>query len=326
MIKEVRISYSPSQCILISRRRNRIKKTFIFLLELAFRFRFMRSAWLKITKVVLLHTNVDAFWNSEMDFLNFLAKNRVHFSNSRDSTDVDVTFVQLELNPKYDSVLIDVFDEALHHMKEINKEIHGPCVATLLYPNATKIKNPTDLNSFKEIPEMRVANNHYLFLTSIAAAVGARRIVEVGTASGTSLCAFLSASAVEFVDTFDIVPMDQNRNWVSPTSYATIQRFLETNSNRWTQHIANLTSDEIWDQYSRKFAAADLIFIDSSHSGQLETLIGKRMKGILRTNAIVIWDDIRVSSLVSFWQNLEMAKLDVGGFAHYSGTGISRFP
>ena len=30
--------------------------------------------------------------------------------------------------------------------------------------------------------------------------------------------------------------------------------------------------------------------------------------------------------MVRFWQDLKMSKIDAGGFAHFSGTGVSKFP
>jgi hypothetical protein len=45
----------------------------------------------------------------------------------------------------------------------------------------------------------------------------------------------------------------------------------------------------------------------------------------VKPGAIFVLDDVRVSSMVRFWQDLKMSKVDVGGFAHFSGTGVSKF-
>jgi hypothetical protein len=66
--------------------------------------------------------------------------------------------------------------------------------------------------------------------------------------------------------------------------------------------------------------------VDADHSSKLERLLVQRLEGLVKPNVIFVWDDIRVSSMVRFWQDLKMIKIDAGGFAHFTGTGISKFP
>jgi predicted O-methyltransferase YrrM len=81
----------------------------------------------------------------------------------------------------------------------------------------------------------------------------------------------------------------------------------------------------VWNIHLHKFLEADLIFVDADHSSKLERLLVQRLEGYVKPGAIFVLDDVRVSSMVRFWQDLKMSKVDVGGFAHFSGTGVSKF-
>jgi len=72
------------------------------------------------------------------------------------------------------------------------------------------------------------------------------------------------------------------------------------------------------------FAKADIIFIDRHQNGSLESLLAKRFETLLKPGAVIIWDDILLSTMVDFWKGINIHKLDFRSLGHNSGTGVSR--
>lgn len=255
-----------------------------------------------------------------MSLLDFIEDNRIHFTSTKQSKDVDITVIQHGLNSELDRGLLRIVTETLQELEKMLEELQSSG------RSASVGKNNINLQPFKEIQELAAMNNHYMFLASLTRVLKAKRIVEIGTASGSSLTAFLSVSDVQHVDTFDVYPLASNGNWVSTSSFSSINKYLLENQRRWRQHVTDLSDEKSWTEHLDKFAQADLIFIDAHHDSKLEKLLASRMEGLVNPSTIIVWDDVRLSSMVKFWRELAMIKIDVGGLAHYSGTGISRFP
>lgn len=293
----------------------------IQIVALAFKSAKIRTIWLKLTKVVLLHTDSKGFQKAELSFLHLLEANRIHIAAKGSPRDSDITFIDHGLNTVLDRNLLRIVVNALKELEVILEVIQG---------STGNSKRPTvndiDTLPFEEIRELAASDNHYMFLASLTHVLKAERIVEIGTASGSSLAAFLSVPTVKNIHTFDILPLAENGNWVSKSSFLSINEYLAENLGRWNQHVTDLTDEEAWQIHSDKFLEADLIFVDADHSSKLERLLVQRLEGLVKPTAIFVWDDVRVSSMVRFWQDLKMSKIDAGGFAHFSGTGISRFP
>jgi predicted O-methyltransferase YrrM len=287
----------------------------------AFRSQKVRMIWLKFTKVILLHTNSKGFQKAELSFLHLLETNRIHIAAKGLPRDSDITFIDHGTNAVLDRNLLRIVVDALNELEIILGVLQSS-------RENSREQTDTDIDTqpFKKIQELAASNNHYMFLASLTHVLKAERIVEIGTASGSSLIAFLTVPTVKSVHTFDILPLAKNGSWVSKSSFISINEYLIENEDRWTQHITDLTNEEVWQIYLDKFLDADLIFVDADHSSKLERLLVQRLEGLVKPNVIFIWDDVRVSSMVRFWQDLKMIKIDAGGFAHFSGTGISKFP
>ena len=298
-----------------------LRNLFIQIVALAFRSEKLRTVWLKLTKVILLHTETKGFQKAEISFLHLLEANRIHIAAKGALRDSDITFIDHGLNAVLDRNLLRIVVNALQELEIVLAKIQ------ISEKNSTE---PTDKDidtlPFKEITELAASDNHYMFLASLAHVLKAERIVEIGTASGSSLTAFLSVPTVKCIDTFDILPLADNGNWVSKSSFLSINEYLAKNKGRWSQCVTDLANEEAWKIHLDKFLEADLIFVDADHSSKLERLLVQRLEGLVRPNVIFVWDDVRVSSMVRFWQDLKMSKIDAGGFAHFSGTGVSKFP
>lgn len=224
------------------------------------------------------------------------------------------------MNTALDHGLLRIVIKALQELAIMLEEIESP-ENKLTKP----ISSDIDMRAFKEIRELAANDNHYMFLASLTHVLKAERIVEIGTASGSSLTAFLSVASVKHVDTFDIIPLADNTSWVSEDSFSLIDKYLVEKQGRWNQYVTDLSNEESWLLHLDKFIDADLIFVDAQHDSKLEKLLVQRLEGLVKPTLIFVWDDVRVSSMVRFWQDLTMSKMDVGGFAHFSGTGVSKF-
>jgi len=259
-------------------------------------------------------------------FLEMLGKARLHITDESSATDFDVTFMQ-------HGVAASALNENLLHLAGASINALTLLSKNLIDSVEESDSKPKDAHAadynlknfaFTNIPELREPNNHYMLLLVIAEVLNARNVVEVGTASGSSLCSFLSSPNVECVTTFDLVPLAANRAWLTPKSLAIVDKFLDHNRERWSQHVVDLSSESTWIEYSSVFAEADIIFIDADHSGSFESILAMRLEKLLKPHTVVIWDDIRVSSMVNFWQKLNMNKMEFTGIGHYSGTGVSQ--
>lgn len=176
----------------------------------------------------------------------------------------------------------------------------------------------------KELKCIYDYNNHYLLLTAIADAINAEQIIEIGTASGTSLWSWLRSSQVKSVSTWDIFPIETCTGWFHNNTH---QQFIEKhiqNDQRWIQYVEDLTQEEIWRSRKDLFAKADIIFIDGPHDGNFENVIFQNILKLENKNSILlIFDDIHVSSMVDFWCNISLPKLDATSVGHQSGTGLA---
>lgn len=282
--------------------------------------KFLQKTWIKAIEATLLTKDLQGFKQSQILFLELLSKVRFHLIISSEKIDIDLSYFKNQRSDKTrDHRLIGLVQESCAQIQRMLISNFNENENQICFLNS----NGEQKNIFESVSELRDGNNHYLFLNSLAISTKAKRIVDLGTASGSSLCAFLSAKNVEFVDTFDLTPLDKNTSWVSAESKTEIKHFLSDNQQRWKQHIVNLEIFENWEMHRDLFNEADLILTDTQHLGEFESLMGKRFVAELNPEIIFVWDDIRLSSMCDFWDSLEMKKLDIGGIGHISGTGIS---
>ena len=294
-----------------------IRNLFVILL----RIKFARKLLIKIIEATLLTKDLDGFKQIQFEFLDFMRNTRLHVINS--GQDIDLTYLKSnQLTTIKDSTLLKIVEQTSKVMSEITQNINESLKIKKLDPSF-QIQNADFGNLFLTVPELTEPDNHYIFLLALATAINAKKIVEVGTASGTSLCSFLLAKNVDSVTTFDLKALSNNKSWVSADSCAEITKFLDHQKPRWTQYVANLEKVDEWYKYRNFFLDADLVFVDTQHLGPFEELMGTRFVSELSKKTVFVWDDIRLSSMCEFWEMLKMKKIDVSGLGHYSGTGIS---
>lgn len=155
---------------------------------------------------------------------------------------------------------------------------------------------------------------HYRLLAALAQVTQARHVVEIGTYTGLGTLALASAGA--HVVTFDILP------W--RTFPSTVLREADFDGPI-EQRIADLSVPAVFSEHADVLRSADLIFCDGPKDGAFEPVFASLLyPAIADSEAIVVWDDIRVLSMLQLWRDLPVPKLDLTSFGHWSGTGLTR--
>jgi hypothetical protein len=251
------------------------------------------------------------FLNSKF-FKDILIKHlhiyRMHYPQWRNSWGVDFTYREYEhCSTPPSAYLHDIVNKAVHILNEEWRE------NSELSATNSKLKCLYDYN------------NHYLLFTALARVSKAKRIVEIGTASGMSLWSWLRADNVENISTWDISPI--NSIWFQNDEIKIhVQDYISKNP-RWTQYVEDLSDSLVWDSRSKLLCDADIIFIDGPHDGKFENKLVKLVLELDNSkNILLIFDDILTSAMVDVWRSLPLEKLDASSVGHYSGTGMALLP
>lgn len=115
--------------------------------------------------------------------------------------------------------------------------------------------------------------------------------------------------------TFDPVPWQSYKGAV-----LTEDDFVD---GRLEQHTDDLSARAGWQRHADLLRRAEFIFIDARHSGVQERNFLRGFDEIgLAGQPIVMFDDIRLWNMLSFWDEITRPKLDLTSFGHWSGTGL----
>lgn len=156
---------------------------------------------------------------------------------------------------------------------------------------------------------------HYRLLPTLASEIGAHRVVEVGTFTGMGAIALRDAGPE--VVTYDITPWRQ-----VPGS---ILEEGDFGPGRLEQRIGDLAAPAYFSSQLGTLRGAQLIFVDGPKDRVFEpafwSLLAPAMAG---SGAVVLFDDIRVANMVSFWHSVGLPKLDITSVGHWSGSGLVR--
>ena len=157
---------------------------------------------------------------------------------------------------------------------------------------------------------------HYRLLAGLVQALEPKLVVEVGTYTGLSALALRDRLAPDaWVVTFDVVPWQ--------TLSGTALRKTDFADGRLEQIVDDITHTDGSTRRRDLLAAADLIFVDAAKDGSME----HRLLGILDSIEfdgvpIVVFDDIRLWTMLAVWRGISRPKLDVTSFGHWTGTGL----
>lgn len=118
--------------------------------------------------------------------------------------------------------------------------------------------------------------------------------------------------------TFDVIPWTKVRD--------TLLRQCDIDGDRIMPITANLCHPAVFEDYGDLLRTADLLFIDGPKDGHFEYKLMDYLRVCgLREGAFLVFDDIRLWNMLDFWRRLDLPKLDLTGFGHFTGTGIAQW-
>jgi predicted O-methyltransferase YrrM len=156
---------------------------------------------------------------------------------------------------------------------------------------------------------------HYRLLPALAMAWGARNVVEIGTFRGASALSFLAAPCVHHVTTFDLL------DWKSfePT-YLTESEV----PGRIDQVLGDVSDPLVFATHRELFSNADLLFVDAPKEGLFEpAFLDLLLESPSCVDQLLVFDDIRVLTMIELWRSLPLDRIDITSFGHWSGTGVA---
>ena len=152
---------------------------------------------------------------------------------------------------------------------------------------------------------------HYWFLSRLTEVLRPSISIEIGTYMGYGAIALAHGSAS--VTTYDIS---------SVSTYSAIMgRRVEKFSNI-NCKIGDLADDAFFSQEQDLIASADLIFIDGPKNRSFEYKVIPEIIKIAKPGTVIILDDVRFANMKDLWASIIEPKIDVGSFAHSTGTGF----
>lgn len=170
-----------------------------------------------------------------------------------------------------------------------------------------------------EYPEIW-PGEHYKRLAGLVSTLKPKTIIEVGTAEGISalsMLPFMERGARLF--SYDVVSWKEY-----PRPCLVDDDFAD---GRLTQILVDLSTEQGFEGNRSILRDADLIFLDGPKDGTFEPEFMRRIGEMdFRHAPIVVFDDIRLWNMLSFWRQLSWPKLDLTSFGHWSGSGLTEPP
>lgn len=157
---------------------------------------------------------------------------------------------------------------------------------------------------------------HYRLLAGLVRVLQPHLVIEIGTAEGLSALSMLMCLPPEGrIVTFDIVP------W--PEYPRPCLRAADFVDGRLSQVLADLGDPRVFDAHRPLLEQADLIFVDAPKDGVFEPKLVALLDTLIPTGRpIVVFDDVRMWTMLALWRQLRWPKLDLTSFGHWCGTGL----
>lgn len=158
---------------------------------------------------------------------------------------------------------------------------------------------------------------HYWFLSQLSEVLRPSISIEIGTYMGYSAIALAQGSTN--VTTYDINPVSSYSSMMGERlgKYPNVQC-----------KIGDLANDEYFIQEQELIRSADLIFIDGPKNKTFEYKVIPKVIALAKPGAVIVLDDVRFSNMKELWSSIGEPKIDIGSFAHSTGTGfiVKQFP
>lgn len=156
---------------------------------------------------------------------------------------------------------------------------------------------------------------HYRLIAAIVDLLKPEMVVEIGTYRGLSALSmktFLRPDAS--IITYDVIP------WYKISDTSLQRSDFDTQLKQRVYDLAQNKVDEAEIDILKK---ADIIFVDANKDFIMERKFCALFDSISFNNPpIIIFDDIKMVSMIELWRRIPYPKIDVTSFGHWSGTGI----
>jgi hypothetical protein len=156
---------------------------------------------------------------------------------------------------------------------------------------------------------------HYRLLAAFVEVLRPRVVVEIGTARGLSFLAMAARAAADTrIVTYDVVPVERLGGLLGPADlYAPLRE----------QRVGDLANESFFASQADVFADCDLLFLDGPKDGRFEYRFWARLEEVgLKRGCLCVVDDIRLATMLRFWDTLRHPRLDLISFGHHTGTGV----
>lgn len=157
----------------------------------------------------------------------------------------------------------------------------------------------------------------YHLLAALVQVLQPRQIVEVGTCTGLSALAlgkYLPPGSA--IATFDL--------WPWQAVMGTVLTEADFADGRLTQHLCNLANPASFERHREMLTSCDLFVVDGPKDNVFEYRFTEHLRTLQPAGRpLVLYDDIRLWSMLRFWRLLPLPKLDVTSFASWSGSGLA---
>ena len=157
---------------------------------------------------------------------------------------------------------------------------------------------------------------HYRLLAGLVKVMQPKAVIEVGTDSGlSSLCMKHYLPTDGKIVTYDLIP------WTEVDGRDLTE--VDFADGRLEQRLADLGDSATFEKNRSLVESAEFMFIDGPKNVTFENALMKNLATVkFAKPPIVMFDDTRLPSMLKFWRDLKYPKLDLTGFAHWSGTGL----
>ena len=173
---------------------------------------------------------------------------------------------------------------------------------------------PERMNPFlrpEQIGKWRLDNvcGYYWYLHALIATTHPRKVVELGRCLGTSALFMLGA----LDDGAMLITVDIE------------ERASDLSHQLHDPRLHLITGNDLDLAVYKGFdiSAIDFLFIDTNHTCEQATKEWNLYLPLLSENAVVVFDDITMNDMGSFWGGLSCAKLETGTTYHYTGFGLA---
>ena len=186
-----------------------------------------------------------------------------------------------------------------------------------------RIAEATDRTSVTSVDRMtaeqrseveRWPGYNYRLLKALVADRKPKLVVEIGTFEGLSSLTMLEALPEgSRIITYDLIPWNRFPHTV--LRQQDFEKGLE-------QRLGDLSSPSYFASQRDIVLEADFFYMDGPKNGRFEPEFFSLLRAERKKPGLMVWDDIRLLGMIELWRALDLPKLDLTSYGHWTGTGV----